>query len=82
MTDFANVEEDFAVNAVWGMGVLPGDSHLMPWRIKNELKKRGANDVQAGMGRGFAVRDGNLITGQQILSGLETARLVLKALGR
>jgi putative intracellular protease/amidase len=34
------------------------------------------------MWRGFAVRDGNLVTGQQNFSGAETANLVLEALGR
>jgi putative intracellular protease/amidase len=33
------------------------------------------------MWRGFAVRDGNLITGQQNFSGTETAELVIRALG-
>jgi putative intracellular protease/amidase len=37
--------------------------------------------VQAGLWRGFAVRDGNLITGQQNFSGAETARAVIAALG-
>jgi putative intracellular protease/amidase len=32
-----------------------------PWRIEDELKKLGANYIQAGLWRGFAVRDGNLI---------------------
>ena len=80
VTGFANVEEDFADEAVWGMGFLPRDKHLMPWRIEDELKKLGANYVQAGMWRGFAIRDGNLITGQQNFSGLETARLVVQAI--
>jgi putative intracellular protease/amidase len=82
VTGFANVEEDFADNAVWGMGALPKDQHLMPWRIEDELKKLGANFVQAGLWRGFAVRDGNLITGQQNFSGTETANLVIETLGR
>ena len=82
VTGFANVEEDFADNAVWGMGALPRDKHLMPWRIEDELKKLGANYVQAGLWRGFAIRDGNLITGQQNFSGSETANLVIEALGR
>ncbi len=81
VTGFADVEEDFADNAVWGMGALPKDKHLMPWRIEGELKKLGANFVQAGMWRGFAVRDGNLITGQQNFSGTETANLVVATLG-
>jgi len=82
VTGFANVEEDFADNAVWGMKLLPRDKHLMPWRIEDELAKLGANFVQAGMWRGFAMRDGNLITGQQNFSGTETANLVIETLGR
>ncbi len=82
VTGFANVEEDFADNAVWSMGALERGKHLMPWRIEDELKKLGANFVQAGPWRGFAVRDGNLITGQQNFSGGETARLIIEALGR
>jgi putative intracellular protease/amidase len=54
----------------------------MSWRIENELKKLGANYIQAGPWRGFAVRDGNLITGQQNFSGAETADVVIDALGR
>lgn len=82
VTGFANVEEDFADNAVWTMGALPEGEHLMPWRIEDELTKLGANFVQAGLWRGFAVRDGNLITGQQNFSGAETAELVIETLGR
>lgn len=82
ITGFANVEEDFADNAVWSMGALPRDKHLMPWRIEDELKKLGANFVQAGLWRGYAVRDGNLITGQQNFSGSETANLIIETLGR
>jgi putative intracellular protease/amidase len=81
VTGFANVEEDFADNAVWEMGALPRDRHLMPWRIEDELRALGANYVQAGLWRDFAVRDGNLITGQQNFSGAATARLVIEALG-
>ena len=57
------------------------DVHVMPWRIEDELKMLGANFIQTGLWRPFAVRDGNLITGQQNFSGLETARLVIDALG-
>ncbi len=81
VTGFANVEEDFADNAVWSMNLLPRGKHVMPWRIEDELRKIGANYIQAGLWRGFAVRDGNLITGQQNFSGSETARLVIQALG-
>jgi putative intracellular protease/amidase len=81
VTGFANVEEDFADEAVWNYGMLPRGTHVMPWRIEDRLKAIGANYVQAGRWRGFAVRDGNLITGQQNFSGEETARLVVAALG-
>jgi putative intracellular protease/amidase len=81
VTGFANAEEDYADNAVWEMGALPRDKHVMPWRIEDELRKLGANYVQAGLWRGFAIRDGNLITGQQNFSGAETARAVVEALG-
>lgn len=81
VTGFANVEEDFADNAVWEYGVLPRGRHLMPWRIEDRLKALGANYVQAGLWRGFAIRDGNLVTGQQNFSGEETARVVIEALG-
>jgi len=81
VTGFANVEEDFADNAVWSMNLLARDKHVMPWRIEDELKKLGANYIQAGLWRGFATRDGNLITGQQNFSGTETAEAVAAALG-
>ena len=82
VTGFANVEEDFADNAVWNYGLLSRDKHVQPWRIEDELKQLGANYVQAGLWRGFAVRDGNLITGQQNFSGAETAELIIETLGR
>lgn len=81
VTGFANIEEDFADNAVWEYGLLPRGQHIMPWRIEDELKGMGANYIQAGLWRSFAVRDGNLVTGQQNFSGAETARLVIAALG-
>lgn len=82
VTGFANVEEDFADDAVWSAGMLSRDRHVMPWRIQDRLQALGANYVQAGRWRAFAVRDGNLVTGQQNFSGAETARLVIEALGR
>lgn len=81
VTGFANVEEDFADNAVWSYGLLPRGTHVMPWRIEDRLKEIGANYVHAGLWRSFAVRDGNLITGQQNFSGEDTARAVIAALG-
>jgi putative intracellular protease/amidase len=82
VTGFANVEEDFADQSVWDTGALPRDRHVMPWRIQDELTALGANFIQAGLWKGFAVRDGNLITGQQNFSGGDTADLIVETLGR
>src|SRR5262249_48584464 len=57
VTGFANVEEDFSDQFV--------GEKVMPFRIEDELKQRGANYVQGGLFKAFAVRDGRLITGQQ-----------------
>jgi putative intracellular protease/amidase len=73
MTGFANVEEEFADNYV--------GKKVMPWHIEDAAKERGANYIQAGQFKAFAVRDGRLITGQQQYSGSETAKLVIAALG-
>ena len=51
-------------------------------RVADEFRAIGANFVQSGLWRSFAVRDGNLVTVQQNFSGAETARLVIEALGR
>jgi putative intracellular protease/amidase len=82
VTGFANVEEDAADAATRAMGAIGKDQHIMPWRIEDELKKLGANYIQAGLWKGFAIRDGNLLTGQQNFSGSETARLVVETLGK
>ena len=82
VTGFANIEEDFADEAVWSTGALPRDKHVMPWRIEDELRKLDANYIQAGLWKGFAIRDGNLVTGQQNFSGGETAEVIATALGR
>jgi putative intracellular protease/amidase len=81
VTGFSNIEEDFADNAVWSLGALSTDIHIMPWRIEDELRKIGANYIQAGLWRSFAIRDGNLITGQQNYSGSETADVLIRAMG-
>ncbi len=73
MTGFANLEEDFG-NAAVGQTI-------MPYRIEDEARSRGANFVQAGLFKAFAVRDMNLITGQQQYSGRKVAELVIDALG-
>jgi putative intracellular protease/amidase len=82
VTGFANVEEDFTDQAAWDMGLLGRGQHVMPWRIEDELEALGANYVQAGLWTGFAIRDGNLVTGQQNFSGGETAQLIVETLGR
>jgi putative intracellular protease/amidase len=81
VTGFANVEEDFADNAVWSMNLLSRDKHVTPWRIEDAMKEIGANYVQSGLWRGFAIRDGNLVTGQQNFSAGETAEVIIAALG-
>ena len=82
VTGFANVEEDFSDQSVWEAGALARDTHVMPWRIEDELRTLGANYIQAGLWKGFAIRDGNLVTGQQNFSGAEVAQLILDAVGR
>src|SRR5262245_23106136 len=73
MTGFANVEEEFADEYV--------GTRVMPWRIEDAARARGANYIQAGRFKPFAVRDGSLVTGQQQYSGAEVARIVIGALG-
>jgi putative intracellular protease/amidase len=82
VTGFANVEEDLVDQVVWSQGMLSRDQHVMPWRIEDELKALGANYIQAGPWREFAIRDGNLVTGQQNCSGAVTARIMIESLGR
>lgn len=82
VTGFPNVEEDAADRMTWDAGALPEGQSVMPWRIEDTLKELGANYIQAGAFRSFAIRDGNLVTGQQNYSGAETARLILEAVGR
>jgi putative intracellular protease/amidase len=72
MTGFADSEQDFADKVV--------GQKVMPFRIEDEARKLGANFVTAPAFQPFAVRDGNLITGQQQHSGHEVAKLVLQAL--
>ena len=73
MTGFANVEEDFSDAAV--------GQKVMPYRIEDEAKSRGANYIQGGLFKAFAVRDMNLITGQQQYSARKVAELVIESLG-
>jgi putative intracellular protease/amidase len=73
MTGFANVEEAFGDEYV--------GQKMMPWHIEDAAKERGANYIQGGRFKAFAVRDGRLITGQQQYSGGEVAARVIEALG-
>lgn len=80
-TGFSNMEEDDADEKSWVMGALPRGERIMPWRIEDEVRKLGGIYTQGGLWRSYAVRDGNLITGQQQFSGGEVGRLVVEALG-
>lgn len=73
MTGFANSEEDLADQAV--------GKKVMPFRIEDEARALGADFVAGPAFRPHALRDGNLVTGQQQHSGEATARLVLELLG-
>ena len=74
-TGFANSEEDVA-DAYVGQAI-------QPFRIEDEAKAmEGTNFIVQGAFRAHAVRDGNLVTGQQQYSGAAAARLVIDALGR
>ncbi len=73
-TGFADSEEDFADSFV--------GKRIQPFRIEEEARRiEGTNFIVSGRFKSFAVRDGNLITGQQQFSGTAAARLVIEALG-
>jgi putative intracellular protease/amidase len=74
-TGFANSEEAFADSFV--------GKRIQPFWIEDEAKQLpDTNFIVSGMFKSFAVRDGNLITGQQQYSGAAAAQLVIEALGR
>jgi putative intracellular protease/amidase len=73
VTGFANVEEEFSDRFV--------GQKVMPWRVEDVLDERGANYINGGLFKAFAVRDGRLITGQQQYSGRKVAQMVIEALG-
>ena len=74
-TGFADSEERFA-DAFVG-------TKIQPFWIEEEAKKLpDTNFVVAGQFRSYAIRDGNLITGQQQYSGAAAAKLVIEALGK
>jgi putative intracellular protease/amidase len=73
-TGFANSEEDYADEFV--------GQRIQPFRIEDEARKLpNTNFIVSGRFKSHAVRDGNLITGQQQYSGAAAARLVIEALG-
>lgn len=72
-TGFANNEENYA-DAYVGQ-------KIQPFRIEDEARKMANTKFEvAPMFSAFAVRDGNLITGQQQNSGAKAAELVVHAL--
>ena len=73
VTGFANVEEEYGDSFV--------GQRIMPWRVEDALRERGANYVQGGLFKAFVVRDGRLITGQQQYSSRKVAQAVIDALG-
>jgi putative intracellular protease/amidase len=73
VTGFANEEEEFSDKFV--------GQKVMPWRVEDVLRERGANYINGGLFKAFAARDGRLITGQQQYSGRKVAQIVLEALG-
>jgi len=73
-TGFADAEEQYAESAV--------GQKIQPFWIETEAKKiPNTNFVTGGVLAQFAVRDGNLITGQQQVSSGAAARKVIEALG-
>ena len=73
VTGFSNAEEDYSEGFV--------GQKVMPFRVEDTLKERGANYVQGGLFKAFVVRDGRLITGQQQYSGRKVAQALIEALG-
>jgi putative intracellular protease/amidase len=73
VTGFANIEEDYG-DAFVGQ-------KIMPWRVEDVLRERGANYIHGGLFKAFAVRDGRLITGQQQYSSRKVAQAVIEAMG-
>ncbi|MBZ0182122.1 MAG: type 1 glutamine amidotransferase domain-containing protein [Melioribacteraceae bacterium] len=72
-TGFADSEEDFADQAV-GM-------KIQPYRIETEARKiEGTNFKVAAPFSAYAIKDGNLITGQQQNSGTAAAKLLIESL--
>lgn len=82
VTGFANAEEDSVNKMLWQYKIIPEGQHLTSWRVEDAMKEIGAKYVSGEIWKPFAVRDGNLVTGQQNYSGAETAHKVLEAIGK
>jgi putative intracellular protease/amidase len=73
-TGFANTEEQFADDYV--------GRRIQPFWIEDEARELpGTNFIVDGRFKPHAIRDGNLITGQQQYSALAAARIMITALG-
>jgi putative intracellular protease/amidase len=73
-TGFATSEETYADDFI--------GKRMQPFWIEEEAGKlQGTNFIVSGRFKPHAVRDGNLITGQQQYSAAEAAQLVIEALG-
>ncbi len=74
-TGFADAEEQYADQYV--------GQKIQPFWIESEARKLpDTTFITGGIFRPFAIRDGNLVTGQQQFSGAEAAKLMIEALGR
>jgi putative intracellular protease/amidase len=74
-TGFANSEERYADEFV--------GRQIQPFWIEDEAKKLGnTNFIVDSRFKAHALRDGNLVTGQQQYSGTAAARLIIRALGQ
>jgi putative intracellular protease/amidase len=72
-TGFADSEEEFADQSV-GM-------KIQPYRIESEARKMANTHFKiAPAFSSYAIRDGNLITGQQQNSGAAAARMLVEAI--
>ncbi|MEX0291470.1 MAG: type 1 glutamine amidotransferase domain-containing protein [Flavobacteriaceae bacterium] len=72
VTGFTNEEEDQADAQM--------KTQVMPWRIEDELNKKGAHFHKSAAWEPFAMVDDLLITGQQNMSGEVTAKKVIELL--
>jgi putative intracellular protease/amidase len=72
ITGFSYAEDKY-VDSAFG-------TELFEWYIEPLSRERGANYSEQGMWASYATADGNLITGQQQMSGLAVAEIVVDQL--